>query len=298
VVQAGSFSKAARLLAMPNTTVSAKVARLEEQLGVTLLRRTTRKLHVTKVGQAYFEKCLRGLTDIESAEKEISAELGEPRGLLRVTTIADVAHNLLAPIAAQYTQTYPKTKLEVVVRNDWVDLVEEGIDLAIRPTIEVKDSTLVIREFVSVASGLWASPEYLAKRGIPRTPAELRAHDGVRFTRPGHALRLSDGHEELDVPMTERAVADDLQTLRALILHGLGIGPLVDFLARPYEREGKLVQVLPGWTWSAGGLSFLYPSQPFLPPTVRAFIDLAIEFGRKPAERAMILQSAANTLPA
>src|SRR5688572_15347363 len=182
VVQAGSFSKAARLLGMPNTTVSAKVARLEKRLGVTLIQRTTRKLHITPAGQAYFARCMRGISEIETAEAEISSATAEPRGLLRLTVTGDVAHSLLPPIAAEYVRKYPRLKIEVIVANRVVDLVGEGVDLAIRAA-ELRDSTLVARRFLSFTVNLWASPEYLELRGTPRAPADLDSHDCLVFSR-------------------------------------------------------------------------------------------------------------------
>ena len=276
VVQAGSFSKAARLLGMPNTTVSAKVARLEKRLGVTLIQRTTRKLHITPAGQAYFARCVRGLDEIETAEAEISSASAEPRGLLRITVTGDVAHSLLPPIAAEYVRTHPRLKIEVIVANRIVDLVGEGIDLAIRAA-ELKDSTLVARRFLSFTVDLWASPRYLAQRGTPRTPAALDGHDCLVFSRLAkHQLRLSDGRQQAALPSNGRISVDDMETLRAFVLQGAGIGTLPDFLCHAHARHGTLVRVLPKWTCTNGALSFVYPSQPFVPAKVRAFIDLAL----------------------
>lgn len=279
VVQAGSFSKAARLLGMPNTTVSAKVARLEKRLGVTLIQRTTRKLHITPAGQAYFARCMRGLAEIETAEAEISSKTTEPRGVLRITVPGDVAHSVLPPIIARYVRMYPQVKVETIVANRVVDLVGEGVDLAIRAT-ELKDSTLVARRFMSVDWAFWATRAYLSARGAPKTPADLAKHDAVIFSRLPTLLRLTDSRQKIETPLTGRIIADDLETVRAFVLQGDGIGALPEFLAREYAAEGALVRVLPKWTWTAGALSFVYPSQPFVPANVRAFIDLALACAR------------------
>ncbi|MGH8639073.1 MAG: LysR substrate-binding domain-containing protein [Burkholderiales bacterium] len=280
VVQAGSFSKAARLLGMPNTTVSAKVARLEKRLGVTLIRRTTRKLHVTSAGQAYFERCMRGLAEIETAEAELSSSSVEPRGVLRITAPGDVAHGLLPPIAARYVEAYPHASLEIIVTNRVVDLVGEGVDLAIRAA-RLKDSTLVARKWLSFTGGLWASREYLSRRGTPKAPVDLESHEYLILSRVARdALRLSDGHRKIEVSLKGRMVTDDLDTVLALARQGSGIAGLPDFLARRYADDGTLVGVLPQWSWITGSLSFVYPSQPFLPAKVRAFIDLALASSR------------------
>ena len=276
VAQAGSFSKAARVLDMPNTTVSAKVARLEKRLGVTLIQRTTRKLHITPAGQAYFARCMRGLAEIETAEAEISSATAEPGGVLRITVTGDVAHSLLPPIAAEYIRKYPRIKIEVIVANRVVDLVGEGVDLAIRAA-ELKDSTLVARRFVSFTVDLWASPSYLAQRGTPRAPEDLDGHDCLVFSRlERQGIQLSDGRHKAELPSNGRISVDDLETLRAFVLQGTGIGTLPDFLCRSYVQDGRLVRVLPKWSWVTGALAFVYPSQPFVPAKVRAFIDLAL----------------------
>ncbi|HVL55314.1 MAG TPA: LysR family transcriptional regulator [Burkholderiaceae bacterium] len=276
VVQAGSFSQAARLLGMPNTTVSAKVARLEKGLGVTLIRRTTRKLHVTPAGQAFFERCLRGLSEIATAQAELSAASAEPRGALRLTAPGDVAYSLLPGIASRYLRTYPQVRLEIIVANRLVDLVGEGVDLAIRGG-ELRDSTLIARRFITLEFGLWASRGYVARRGTPRSPAELASHDVIAFVRrSGQPIRMSDGRQHFELPTGGRLIVDDLETLRALVLKDNGIGVLPHFLTRQRAADRALVRVLPDWSWAAGALSFVYPNQPFVPTNVRAFIDVAL----------------------
>ena len=281
VVQAGGFSKAARLLGMPNTTVSAKVARLEKRLGVTLIQRTTRKLHITPAGQAYFARCVHGLSEIEAAETELNSAAAEPRGLLRVTVPSDVAHSLLPPIAAKYVQTYPHASIELVVANRVVDLVGEGVDLAIRAA-PLKDSTLVARKWVSFAGALWASRDYLSLRGTPQSPADLAKHDHVVFSRLAtKSLRLTDGRQTAQIPLKGRIIVDDLETVCAFVSRGDGIGGLPEFLVHKHADDEALVKVLPQWTWTTGALTFVYPSQPFVPAKVRAFIDLAIKMQRE-----------------
>jgi DNA-binding transcriptional LysR family regulator len=276
VVQAGSFSQAARVLGMPNTTVSAKVARLEKDLGVPLIRRTTRKLHVTPAGEAYFARCVRGLAEIEAAQAEISSASTEPRGPLRITVPGEVAHSLLPPLVARYVRKYPAVDIEVIVANRTVDLLAEGIDLAVRAG-QLKDSTLIARRLLPIRGRLWASAAYLSRRGTPRKPAELDQHECLVFSRLNRQkLRLTDGERTFDVPLKQRIVVDDLETLRALLVQGTGIGPQPDFLTCDHGGGDKLEPVLPRWTWSRGALSFVYPSQPFVPANVRAFIDLAL----------------------
>ena len=272
VVQAGSFSAAARLLGVPNTTVSAKVARLEKRLGATLIQRTTRKLHITPAGQAYFERCVRGLEEIETAEAEIALSAAEPRGLLRITAPGDVAHGLLPAAISRFLGRYPRTRVEVIVANRVVDLVAEGVHLAIRAGA-LRDSTLIARRYLPYTGGLWASARYLERKGTPKSPAELEQHDCLVFPRfAPRGLRLTDGKSKVDVHLRARVAVDDLETLRYFAARGAGIVTLVDDLA----REAALVPVLPKWNWASGALSFVYPGQRFVPANVRAFIDTAL----------------------
>lgn len=272
VVQAGSFSQAARLLGVPNTTVSAKVARLEKRLGVTLIQRTTRKLHITPAGRAYFERCAPALEAIESAEAQMTLAAPEPSGLLRITAPGDVAHGVLPPIISRFVERYPRTKVEIMVANRIVDLIAEGVHLAIRAA-PLADSTLVARKFMPFSGGLWASAAYLKRRGTPRSPKDLAQHDGLIFARSfGQPPKLSDGRARSELEFQARIAADDLETVRMFAVDGKGIATLTDYLG----REAGLVQVLPAWSWMAGALTFVYPGQRFVPANVRAFIDTAL----------------------
>lgn len=271
VVQAGSFSRAARLLGLPNTTVSAKVARLEKRLGVTLIQRTTRKLHVTPAGRAYYERCAPALEGIERAEAEITLAAPGPRGALRITAPGDVAHGLLPPLVSRFLERYPDTKVEIVVANRVVDLLAEGVHLAIRAG-PLADSTLVARKFMPFSGGLWASPAYLRRKGTPRSLQDLAQYGGLVFSRiPEKALRM--------LPFQARLAVDDLETLRIFAQRGKGIATLTDYLA----RGAGLVHVLPGWSWISGAFSFVYPAQRFVPANVRAFIDLSLEIVQRGA---------------
>jgi len=272
VVQAGSFNGAARLLGMPNTTVSAKVARLEKRLGVTLIHRTTRKLNLTPQGREYFERCVKGLEEIEAGESLLTSGT-EPSGLLRITAPGGVAQHVLPPIVSGYLRAYPKVRIELIVTNRIVDLVGEGVDLAIRAG-ELRDSTLVARPFMDEIVGLWASPAYLTRRGMPSTPEELARHTILSFSRARDALRLSSGRRRVEVKPDWVVAADDLETLRAFILRGDGIGLMPDYLARD---DLPLARVLPDWAWSRGALTFVYPGRRYVRPTVRTFIDAALE---------------------
>jgi DNA-binding transcriptional LysR family regulator len=275
VVQAGGFRQAARVLGMANTTVSANVARLEKRLGVTLIQRTTRKLHVTPAGQAYFARCMRGLQEIETAEIEVGFGAPAPRGLLRIAATVSVAHDFLPPIVSRYLRAYRDSSIDVVVTNRALNPVAEAVDLVIRPAEELKDSTLIARRLLPLSGGLWASRAYLTEHGAPGSPADLEHQHLLGFAGAGHHLLLTDARERVDLRVKAKLAADDQETLRAFALEGAGIAPLYDHVAAPSARDGGLARVLPGWTWFNGGLVLLYLSRPFVSANLRAFIDLA-----------------------
>src|SRR5579872_2292239 len=170
VVETGGFSAAARRLGMPKATVSAKVARLERRLGLTLIQRTTRKLRVTEAGEQYFRHCADAIREVEVAEAALQATSGRPSGVLKITTPVDLGHTLLPRIVHAYAAKYPDVAVELLVTNRVVDLVGEGIDLAIRPAQALKDSSLIAQRFFEMGSNLWASPHYLRRLGTLTHP--------------------------------------------------------------------------------------------------------------------------------
>jgi DNA-binding transcriptional LysR family regulator len=281
VMQAGSFSRAARLLAMPNSTVSAKVSALEKRLGVTLLQRTTRRLRATQAGEAYFQRCLRALEDLQVAENEIETARGEPKGLLRLTAPVEIGHNLLPTLVDAYLKKYPQMAVEVIVTNRVLDLVAEGVDLAIRAG-DLKNSRLIARRFVLGQFTFWASPTYLAKRPAPVHPKDLAAHDYLEFLPfKTKRLQLTNGREKVGILLNGRVAADDFETLRALAILSDGIAFLPGFLCAEEAQQNKLVRVLPQWHGGGSSVSLVYPAQRFVAPKVRAFIAVAEEKWRK-----------------
>lgn len=274
VIQAGSFTQAARLLSMPNTTVSAKVAALEKRLGVTLIRRTTRKLSVTQAGEAYFKRCLIALEEIQVAEAEITSTQVVPQGLFRITAPVDIGQTLLRPILHAFLASYSKVTVELILTNRLVDLVEEGVDLALRVG-NLKDSTLIAKKFVEAPIGLWASPSYLKKNGFPHHPRELKNHEFIRFSAMGSPLDLSNGNEKTQIELHGRLAIDDLETVKSYVADGKGLGLFPQFLCTSEEERGKLVSVLPAWNHGVAVVSFVYPPQRFVSVSTQAFIEVA-----------------------
>ncbi len=275
VVQAGSFNRAAKALGMPNSTASAKVSQLEHRLGVTLLQRTTRKLSLTEAGKNYFDHCLHALDDLKAAESELATSRSEPQGVLRLTAPVEVGHTILPGLVCAYLEAHPAMNVDVVVTNRVLDLVAEGIDLAIRAG-QLKDSSLVARRFALGRFALWASPAYLRDHPAPAHPKDLSRHRFLQFSlfkrRP---LGLTNGNLHVKVSVSGRFFADDFEVLRSSAVLGEGVVFLPSFLCEEQRRQNKLIRILPDWHGDAVTLSFVHPAQRFVPPKVRAFITAA-----------------------
>ena len=281
VIQAGSFSRAAALLGMPNSTVSAKVSALEKRLGVTLLQRTTRKLRVTQAGEAYFQRAVRALEELQAAENELETGRVEPTGLLRVTAPVEIGHSLLPALVHAFLKKHPRMEVELVVTSRVLDLVVDGIDLAIRAG-PLKDSSLIAKRFDLGDFGLWASPDYLTQHATPHHPEELAQHNCLRFSRfKDDGFRLAHGREKFNVAVSGQLVADDFETLRSLAILGEGIAFLPSFLCSEDTKQDKLTRVLPHWRGDKVSLSLVYPAQRFVPTKVRSFIAVAEELWKK-----------------
>lgn len=275
VVRSGTITAAARKLGLPKSTVSRRVAALEDRLGARLLQRTTRKLKLTDLGELYYTRAARGVDEIRDAERLVGDAQKSVQGSLRVTVPSDFAVDRMIELFVAFCRAYPEVTLAVDPTNRVVDLVSEGYDVALRAG-SLTDSSLVARQLVSASRQLFASPGYLAERGTPHTVEALRAHDFVVFAPDANTatLRLEGpgGIEEIDV-RGRLAVADHVALRTAAIL-GFGIAVL-PALADECGGGGKLVRVLPAHTAGRGQLFAVYPSARHLTPKVRAFVDFA-----------------------
>jgi DNA-binding transcriptional LysR family regulator len=281
VIQCGSFSAAARVLQMPVTTVSGKVASLEKRLGVTLIHRTTRKLNITEAGDAYFKHCVRAIDEVSAAEKALLTSKVEPEGLLRITAPADIGHLVLPSLARSYLKAYPKTQIDMILTNRVVDLVGEGVDLAIRAG-KLKDSTLVTKKFLDAELVLYASSAYIKKFGMPRQPKDVSEHSFIGFRSFAGEIKLTNGRQSHLVPVKPRITVDDLEAIKVFVMNGDGIGMLSTLTCGPELAGGKILRVLPGWDLefdfgTRGHLSFVYPPQRYVSPKIQAFIEMAMK---------------------
>ena len=276
VVEAGSFTGAARLLGIPKTTVSRRIAELEREVGMRLLQRTTRSLNMTDAGRLYYEESSRGLRAIEDANLRLADARAEPSGTIRVSAPVAFGSFFLADTMFDFLGAYPKTRVELRLTDDKLNLVEGGIDLAFR-TGTLADSTLVARKLGSTHRILCASPAYLELRGVPAAAADLSRHDcviaGHSIAGAQWALEGPRGHETISV--SGRIAANTMQLAFRAAVAGYGIALLPAATVVGATNEGRLRRVLSEYASPIGGFYAVYPSSRHLSPAVKAFIDLA-----------------------
>lgn len=284
VVQHQSFTAAARELRMPKSTVSRKVTDLEERLGVRLLQRTTRTLHLTDEGRTYYDYCARILGELDDAERAVGRLRGIPRGLLRVTT--PLNFDFLGPILADFVKKHAEVVLEVIATDCVVGLVEDGFDVAVRAGT-LADSSLVARPLATIRRMAVASPSYVRKHGRPTEPRDLAEHDCVVFgsgTSPA-TWRFEKGGATEDVTVKARFVINDFDAVFDAAVAGVGVAVLPIYRAVAAVRERKLEHVLREWYSPRATVHAVYPSTRHLAPKVKAFVDfLQVRFTPPPWE--------------
>ena len=279
VVDLGGFSAADRDLRMTPSAVSKLIARLETRLGARLVNRSTRKLQLTPEGSAFYDRAVRVLADLDEAERSAAAG-ASPRGRLRVNTNVPFGTHYLIPLLPGFLERHPEVTVEVTLTDTVVDLLEDRADVAIRVG-PLKSSQLVARKLGESRMMLVASPAYLSAHGTPQTPGDLARHNllGFSFARQsnGWPFRDADGSASAVVP-TGNALVSDGESMRLLVLTGLGISRLSLFHIGPDIEAGRLVPVLeaynPGDTES---IHAVYVGGGHLPARVRAFLDYLVE---------------------
>jgi LysR family transcriptional regulator, regulator for bpeEF and oprC len=274
VVEAGSFALASRRLGVTPSAVSRRIARLEREVGVQLLARTTRSLHLTQDGAAFHARCVRILEELAEARDAIARASKRPSGVLRVDAPVALGRTILAPTLPRFLERYPDIRLELTLRDQFVDPFAEGIDVLIRIGA-LGDSQLIARRLGQSRIIHCASPAYVAQHGAPRSPRELSTHLCVGYLREGRPdpFRFSTEQGVHAVDVNGRCHANDAEVLRGLALAGHGIVALFDFLAAPELARGALVQVLEAYPSTAWPIHALYPKNRHLLPKVAVFLD-------------------------
>ncbi len=284
VLEEGSFTKAARVLSLPKSSVSRSVALLEEELGTRLLQRTSRKVMATEAGTTYYANVARALASIEDANASAAEENGVASGLVRMTAPYDTGNDVFVPLVAHFLSSHPTITIDLVLTSRIVELAEEGFDLAVRAG-PVRDQSLIARKISETRSGLFASRSYLKKRGTPANIAELASHDciihnGLRG-RSTWALSSQSRAESIDV--SGRLSLDHLGAVRTAVVEGAGIGLIPLVLCADDVARGAVVRVLPEWVGPSSLISVVYPSARLVPQRVVVFREYLIEeLGRIP----------------
>lgn len=276
VVQAGSFTAAARQLGMPKSTVSRRVTDLEARLGVRLLQRTTRKSGLSDAGRIYFSYAERIVAEAEQAERAVNTLQVVPRGRLRVT--APLSFSLLSPAIALFARRCPEVELELTCTDRTVDLVEEGFDVAVR-TGKLLDSSLVSRPLGHFRRVVVASAAHVAASGPLTEPSHLEGHATVAFGVGVAPLTwsLHSTSERVEITVGARLIVNDLELLIEAVCDGLGVALVPEFAVAGHLKSRRLVRVLEAWEGESVPLQAVYPSARLLSPKVAAFVDVLVE---------------------
>jgi DNA-binding transcriptional LysR family regulator len=276
VAETGGFAKAAARLHLSPPVVTRAVAALEERLGVRLFNRTTRSVAPTEAGLRFLDRARAVLQQIEEAEKDAAGEMALPAGQLTVTASVSFGRHAVAPVVSEYLRAHPRVSVSLLMLDRQVNLVEEGVDVAVRIG-ELPDSSLVARAVGRVRRLLVASPGYLARRGVPATPADLRLHEVIGFTglMPNRDWRHVQDGRGAAVRLAPRFELNDAAAAIAAAEAGEGITISLCYMVAGAIRDGRLVPVLEPFTPAAVPVHLVTPQARLVAPKVRAFLDLA-----------------------
>ncbi len=277
VVEQGSFTKAANSIGLPKSNISRKVSRLEEQLGVLLLERTTRSLRLSEIGQIYYEHCVRIHEEMNSAQGCVEAMAAVPTGWLKVCASVTVGQSLLANRLAGFYGAYPQVKLDLNLSNRRIDLIEEGFDLAIRVGPS-PDSNLISKRLCSVNLHLYASPQYLTKSQAKKTlkiPQDLAQHNCLFMSAaaPKQRWQLTVDNQKKYVDINAAFISDDFNVLHQMAVDHMGIALLPDYLCANQLKEKNLVRVLDGCVGNSIDIYAVYASRKGVTPKLRVLLD-------------------------
>jgi DNA-binding transcriptional LysR family regulator len=287
VVEAGGFSAAARRLGLSKAAVSKQVAELEAHFGTALLHRTTRRLNATEAGRRYFDHCVRLLDELGEVEAELRHSQAEPTGRLRVSAPVTFGAKLLGPVVCELTRRYPRLELQFELSDRFVDLIEEGFDAALRIRTNLPDSSLMARRVCSVTRSVCAAPSYLKRRGVPKSPDELKEHECLIYTlsTSPRDWRFKAGNKVTTVRVNGAVQSNNGQFLMAPLLAGLGIACLPDFTVGEPIAQGKLRRILTEHPVEEHDLYVVFPPNRHQSPKLRAFLDIASRHLRGALER-------------
>ncbi|MGF1755932.1 LysR family transcriptional regulator [Vibrio makurazakiensis] len=277
VVEQGSFTAAAESMGLPKSNISRKISRLEENLGIRLLERSTRTQHLTEVGRQYYAFCQRIKEEVYSAEQAVETLLERPQGNLKICASLAIGQELLAQKLAEFNAKYPDIKIELSLTNRRVDIIEEGYDLVIRIG-ELNDSALIARKICQLPLRLYASPQYLEGRKLLK-PCDLKDHQclwmNMKEQKAQWVLQSNEKTEKVD--FNPALKCDDFSVLRQLAQDHMGITELPEYMAKQAIKNGKLLNVLPEWHFDKVDMFAVYPSHRGATPKVRVFLQFLVD---------------------
>ncbi|CAN7738506.1 LysR family transcriptional regulator [Caballeronia sp. 15715] len=274
VVRAGSFTSAAQQLGITRSAVGKIIARLEARLQVRLLHRTPQSLGLTDDGEVYFARCTQILEDLEETETAMAARSATPTGTLRISVPIGLGHRHVLPVIESFLDSWPAVTAEVSFTDKFVDLVDEGFDIAVRVGEPKPDSRLIARVVATQKLVTCASPSYLAKRGVPATPSDLADHECLHFVSGGRLQPWSfAGVGQETVNSTDRLRMDSAEAIVAAAVNGAGIVSMPLYLLATDIAQGRLQTILQGFEVEALPIRAIYPTRRHLAPKVRRFID-------------------------
>jgi len=277
VVEAGSFSEAARRLGSSKSAVSRCVARLEQRLDAQLLQRTTRRLALTEAGRLFHARCSSILREIEDAERAVSGAQGAPRGVLRVNAPVSFGQRELAPIVPAFMSRHPELSLDLVLDDRRVDALEGAFDVSVRLAPRLPDSSAIARRIASLRLVVCAAPSYLERRGAPRSPTELASHECLIYSNHERWLFGGRSRAEESMRVSGRLRANNGEALRGALLAGLGLAQIPSFIVAADVQCGALTVVLERFEPRSPAIWALYSQTRHVSTKVRAFIDFLSE---------------------
>ncbi|MGA3681302.1 LysR family transcriptional regulator [Pseudomonas graminis] len=276
-VGANGFAAAARALDVPRSKISKQIQALEEAIGVQLLQRTTRSLHLTEAGAEYYDACRDVIASLDEAEQRARTGMGEIRGVLRVNAPMSFGLSRLGPLIPRFNELHPNVELQVVLSDQQVDPVKGGFDVTIR-IASLPDSSMIARSLAPAPRIMVASPEYLAREGTPQTPKDLAHHKCLSYgyLQSGVSLQLCNGKETQRVTVSGPLHANNGDILAQAAVAGMGIALLPNFIVERAVADRRLVPVLCDWEAPAITVNAVYPSSRRVPMKTRAFIDFLV----------------------
>jgi DNA-binding transcriptional LysR family regulator len=274
VAEFGSFSKAARALSMPVSTVSRRLSELERELGVTLLQRTTRKLSLTTQGRDYFSQCREPLKQLTEAERVLTNAQREPQGTLKITVPVLLSDHAFLAFISDFRRRYPGIRVDLNITNQFVDLIAENVDVAIRFG-DLKSSSTVAKKLGVNHRLVVAAPRYLSGKAAPKKPEDLATHACVLLSASNNEAdwELVSGRKRARVHVSGVVSSSDFRSVSYFTYQGHGVGLLPSTDCDAQIASGNLVRLLPHWTSPPIAVHAVYPSRKFLPERVHAFLE-------------------------